>query len=455
MAIINGVISAPGEAYDGATVQVNIPTVRVPELPAADLPFDTDDKFPIWDSSRAKTAWVGPDDLITYLAGGGVVTTGGSGGSSTTTGEIIQIIATATNGAGTNRIDDARLAGLTYELSRRGPGELRADEWNNLSTGGFTLNDIAGVPQIIGDGETFFAKTFTFGAPPDPTGTAGSLFNGFALLSSDITLTAAAHLNKLLHIAGGSSALAIVLPDLADVPDNTVMVLETSINNTKKTSLSTPSAQNIYYNSTASEKIYLGPSEFLWLFKWSDGWYVINASPSFLHVGEPFLSYKEVANTILAQGQIILRADEPRLWAFVQTLGPSLVSDSTWIAPDFLTGLYSYRGCFSSGDGSTTFRLPDLRNQFFRGLNNIGGSDSERPNNNPGGRQKEDLLSHGHSINTTNSSASGNDGSDAVRGTTPGTVNTRGQAGPTKTIGLTGGVETRPINTGFLPLIRT
>lgn len=453
MAIINGVLVAPGQPYDGATIQVNIPTVRVPELPAADLPFDPTDKFPIWDSSRGKTAWVGPDDLIAYLAGGGTVTPGGTGGAPTIEGEPIEVVATLANGAGTNRIDDVRLAGLVYDLERRGVGTLKSAEWNNLSTGGFSLNDIAGEPQIIGEGEVFFAKTYTLGTPVDPTGPAGALFNGMVVLSSDMTLTAD-HLNKLLHLSGGSAALEIIVPDIADVPDNTIMVFETAINNTKKSTIATPSAQNIYYNSTAVEKIYLGPAEFLWLFKWSDGWYVINASASFLSVGEPLFSYKQLPNTIIAQGQTVNRADEPRLWEFVQTLGASLVSDATWLSLPLLG--YPYRGCFSTGDGTTTFRMPDMRNQFIRGLRTIGGTDSERYLNEAGGIQKMSVEPHNHGINTTNSGQSGNDGADPVRGTTTGSINTRGAEGPiSKTIANYGGVETRPVNIGLLPLIRT
>lgn len=50
-------------------------------------------------------------------------------------------------------------------------------------------------------------------------------------------------------------------------------------------------------------------------------------------------------------GQIVKRSDWPELWAHAQQHG--LVTDDEWVANP------SSRGSYSSGDGSTTFRLPD------------------------------------------------------------------------------------------------
>ena len=69
-----------------------------------------------------------------------------------------------------------------------------------------------------------------------------------------------------------------------------------------------------------------------------------------------------------ANGQLITRASRPRLWQFAQG-GTNLVAASSWA---------SNTGKFSSGDGVTTFRVPDLRGEFRRGWDNGRGLDTGR-----------------------------------------------------------------------------
>lgn len=76
---------------------------------------------------------------------------------------------------------------------------------------------------------------------------------------------------------------------------------------------------------------------------------------------------------VVADGQLLSRTDYPELWAHAQMHNP--IDDSVW-----LTGSGN-RAKFSTGDGSTTFRVPDLNgvqagspaNLFGRGSN--GSSD--------------------------------------------------------------------------------
>jgi hypothetical protein len=57
------------------------------------------------------------------------------------------------------------------------------------------------------------------------------------------------------------------------------------------------------------------------------------------------------AGWIARDGQLLNRADWPDLWALVSA---SAVTDAAWLASP-----YTSRGKYSSGDGSTTFRMPD------------------------------------------------------------------------------------------------
>ncbi|WGS41888.1 hypothetical protein LFL97_33725 [Burkholderia sp. JSH-S8] len=90
------------------------------------------------------------------------------------------------------------------------------------------------------------------------------------------------------------------------------------------------------------------------------------------------------AGFLKANGAVVSRADYPALWAYAQASG-ALVSDAEW-------GNRRW-GCFGTGDGSTTFRLPELRGEFLRCWDDTRGIDSNRQ---IGSQQDTANLSHSH-----------------------------------------------------------
>ena len=96
---------------------------------------------------------------------------------------------------------------------------------------------------------------------------------------------------------------------------------------------------------------------------------------------------------------------------------------------------------FGSGDGSTTFNVPDLRGEFIRGWDDGRGVDSGRSF---GSYQADEFKSHTHSCLNLPSAAFALDGSsinfyNSVATTSPGN---------------SGGTETRPRNKSLLPCIK-
>jgi len=65
-------------------------------------------------------------------------------------------------------------------------------------------------------------------------------------------------------------------------------------------------------------------------------------------------------------GQLVLRVDYAALWTFAQASG-NLSPDASWEG-----------GQFSDGNGTTNFRLPDVRGEFVRGWDNGKGTDAGR-----------------------------------------------------------------------------
>lgn len=92
-------------------------------------------------------------------------------------------------------------------------------------------------------------------------------------------------------------------------------------------------------------------------------------------------------------GQVITRSAYPTLWTLVNTGGYPSVSESAWQSSQ------NTRACFSLGDGTTTFRMPDLNGKqagsigsmFLRG-DGAGSAESS------GFMQDSQILSHNHPI---------------------------------------------------------
>jgi len=116
------------------------------------------------------------------------------------------------------------------------------------------------------------------------------------------------------------------------------------------------------YTLTFSKKI--NPSSGVWLLPQPK-------SARFIPAGMigGFISVNAPSGWLVCEGSPISRENYPDLWAFVQASG-ALISEEEWLA-----GKY---GAFSDGDGSTTFRIPDLRAEFLRGYDAGRGVDKGR-----------------------------------------------------------------------------
>lgn len=68
---------------------------------------------------------------------------------------------------------------------------------------------------------------------------------------------------------------------------------------------------------------------------------------------------------VVADGQLLNRVDWPDLWAYAQMVG--VITDSVW------RGDVSQRAKYSDGDGSTTFRVPDLNGVQLNSISSLYG----------------------------------------------------------------------------------
>ncbi len=145
-------------------------------------------------------------------------------------------------------------------------------------------------------------------------------------------------------------------------------------------------------------------------------------------IGYPMLSYEAYDFTIVAFGGEFNRADYPKLWEYLEANPSLMLSDADWHTQNNANGMC---GLFSSGNGTTSFRTPNLNEAFFRASNRGVGS-----------FQADEFKSHNHnSIGTTKC----NLGSSYTIPYAAGNAGNFTQA--------SGGDETRPKNIAMLPLI--
>ncbi|MEX6691269.1 hypothetical protein QTN47_27415 [Danxiaibacter flavus] len=411
-------------------------TVRIPELP--EQPGETlslEDKVPVFIAAENKTKHCSINSLRDLI----VVGDDGSYAPVYNGGSVIYVVPSAQSGTATASIPT--LAGMNFNLYRNGV-PLLPTEYEILSAGGFKLK--AGL--LMSAAERYELRVFELQGGNAGSG-AGGLVTGKVVVTANKTL-AATDANKLIQIRGANNILTIILPDGDSVPENTIIPIESTINNLKQHKIQTQNGQYIYFKSTSKTYMWIGVSEMLFLYWGGDGWYVFGYDGNFLNLTQPVAAYKVGFNQYKADGSIVNRADCPKLWEEVLTLGLSLVDDATWLTPSVTLGGRTvekpYRGCFSTGNGVDTLRLPDLTNVALRGLK---ASDSDRYYNNAGGFQRNEFESHDHDSGIYNNSQDYDDG-----GSTPNNIGTTATSQKIKT-SKSGGTETRMDNVGVIWVI--
>lgn len=142
---------------------------------------------------------------------------------------------------------------------------------------------------------------------------------------------------------------------------------------------------------------------------------------------------------IKANGALLSRSAYSGLWAFAQASGNLASSDGVWT-----------NGQYSPGDGSTTFRIPDLRAEFIRMWDDGRGIDAGRTF---GSLVLDAMQGHAHQSSAasgaTGSAAAGGGNPVATQGTVTGSPVTDGTNGTPRTA-----AETRPRSVAYLPCIK-
>ncbi|SEV88980.1 hypothetical protein SAMN05428988_0164 [Chitinophaga sp. YR573] len=434
----SGTITETGQAIAGV---MDLPTARHNELPTF-TDIQDDDILGGMDVSENKTKYMTIDQLRSKLIGEGIPQT------PVLNNGIIELTVDPTH-VDNLRWDLPSISGQEFTLERRGVGMLQTTEYNIISTGGFILTGTSPVMKL---NETFILTlTKLQGGDTDIINNSGSFITGMVLVTTN-TSWADAHKNKLINISGGTNKVTYNLPDISDVPENTLIPIETNINNTYQATIATTAGQLIYFAGSGYSQMWMGIGDNLWLYRGTDGWYVVTAYGNYLTVGEVIFGYNQPKNTIIAEGQLLRKDSYPRLWAYAQSVGASFITDAEWNELD-TDGNPIRKGCFAlapTGD-TDNFRVPDLRGAFARFSNRSDGLDQNgRTFDFPGGYQKDAVKAHIHGVENEegNDNLGGGGWLASSNGTVGGYNNNHAR---TQSFGS---AENTVKNYSFLPLIK-
>jgi microcystin-dependent protein len=122
----------------------------------------------------------------------------------------------------------------------------------------------------------------------------------------------------------------------------------------------------------------------------TNGAFLAGARPSTVGMIAQFIGTTVPGGWLECDGSLISRTTYANLWTYAQASG-NIQTDANWTANAMF-------GAFSTGDGSTTFRIPDLRGTFMRSWAHGGATDAGRT---AGQLQTGQVQNHTHPIAVT------------------------------------------------------
>lgn len=209
----------------------------------------------------------------------------------------------------------------------------------------------------------------------------------------DTTATLTNQQLGLILINASASDVALTLPQSAVDNRATRVTLMRLDNSTNKVTIKAATGETIYFNTHLNSSGY----GFFYLMGAGDYWQLMsNGSKGWFKVARlddtplgrinfDTAVSPPIGGSLLTNGSLLSRTEYPWLWDHAQRSG-MLIDESN------LTGM---GGCFTKGDGATTFRLPEIRGEFLRVLDNGRGINAGRV---AGSWQADAIKSHRHDI---------------------------------------------------------
>lgn len=265
---------------------------------------------------------------------------------------------------------DTSLINSPFVLEIRGSGSQDPSfEYTFDNTlGVVTLNDVLYQTQPEEMWVFHFLPVIISVPPATPS---AQIMSSMQIIVSDITLTNGDE-GKGFYLQSGTNKLEVTLPAISTISSLFSPWYFFSGNGLHINAILRANASDniLYYGGptkTDTDKYVLGQWETVQLIPFSSNqWLAVPMGDDGRRTGSIYYSYNITTemNAVLANGALLSRTVYVRLWEWVQNLDSSmLVTDANWSNVSL-----NNKGRYSSGDGSTTFRVPDLTITAFLGL---------------------------------------------------------------------------------------
>lgn len=283
---------------------------------------------------------------------------------------------------GDTQLVDERIDGATQDeliVHEAGFGHKLNAEYDLLAGGGIELLNGYTFNQ-----DTAWFITWSRVVAQQVQVTTAATYTGIeeVTASRDVYVDATDNLyNKLVIINGAGSNVTLTFPDVALIPNNTKMTVNTHRGSQKYCTLQFDAGDTVYFNGQAVNVIYLAKCEEISMYWKSGVCYVTSYNGRALRRGSVFASMDSSLATdtgayLLADESTgeLAKADYPGLYAWIAALPASHsvalgVGAGQWsYSLTVNTGkineatTYPYKSKFGIDTGAETFRVPHLKN---------------------------------------------------------------------------------------------
>lgn len=263
-------------------------------------------------------------------------------------------------------IGDTRLQDKTYWIEERGTGSLLAAEIANRVAGGF---DFVDVNKVMNDGGVYVAYVINQVDLPGEDSGGDSDGSDVFILSADDDYDPLTMGGRTIIADFATTVGTLNIPNLTLVADSR-FILQTHSGMQRNVVIQLDAGDTIRFNGEDVNSIVLGQSEEIEILFKDNVAYVMNDNTGNKQLGKQEFAYRELLNTVIADGDLLALADYPRVAILLNKLPAlSVVSEVTWqttaLQADGQTVAINKGKWMSDG---VNFRPPDLRDKVIKGV---------------------------------------------------------------------------------------
>lgn len=300
---------------------------------------------------------------------------------------------------GTDNITDPYFDNKTISgLFQEGYRYLKpTDEWRQDPGGVLQfLNDLNTAAPINNTTNQVWTVEITY-VIASSGGASGDEFTDILEITADTSLGSTEY-GKVLMATGSSTTLTFTAPFIGSIPDKTGFYIAHNGGTPINVKFVLRTGEVVRFRGADVNYILLAKGEFIKVIKKGSKLYVVDYRGQWDRIGEMVSGELQLDNSLPHNGVQYDGNEYIRIYEWIANVLP--MGQKTTIAD--WTADATKKGLYAIDTVANLFIVPDRRNQAVRFLKNIGGADTLRPINVPGGMQVDQVGAHTVPLNKGN-----------------------------------------------------